>query len=241
MKKNAKYIIVKFKENLNSKDLTLHFDGKSVKEFTDGKHLEQERIAVIVSSPSLEDPQVLGVPAAESSNGTDQMEVVTKLIEEWGVTDHIMALGFDITASNTGVHAGAVTLIEQYLGRAVMWSACQRHIHELHIKHAAEYVFGPTTGPTDQMFKKFRENWGELKDRIDYENLSGFGWDKYSNTVLEQEARISLEFCKKSLAEDIFPREDYKELVQLTAVWLGGVSAVSGFRFQWPEAFHSTS
>ena len=25
----------------------------------------------------------------------------------------------------------------------------------------------------------------------------------------------------------------------MTAVWLGGVSAVEGFRFQWPGAFHS--
>ena len=239
VKKNAQDVMIKFKENLTSKDLTLHFDGKSVKEFTGGKHLEQERIAVIVSSPSLETPQVLGVPAAQSSKGTDQMEVVTKLIEDWEVTDHIMALGFDTTASNTGVHAGAVTLVEQHLGRAVMWAACQRHVHELHIKHAAEYVFGPSTGPSDKMFKKFRENWGDIKDKIEYKAISGFEWNKFKKSVLEKEAKASLVFCRKSLANDTFPREDYKELVQLTAVWLGGVSEVPGFRFQWPGAFHS--
>ena len=239
VKKNANDIIENFKENLKSKDLTLHFDGKSVKEFTEGQHLEQERIAVIVSAPSLPSPQVLGVPAADSSKGVDQRDVLTKLIEEWGVTEHIIALGFDTTASNTGVHAGAVTLVEQYLGRAVMWCACQRHVHELHIKHASEYVFGPTTGPSDKMFKKLRDNWGELKDNIDYEDISGFDHDQFSKTVVEQEAKITLEFCKRCLVNGSFPREDYKELVQLTAVWLGGVSAVEGFRFQWPGAFHS--
>ena len=239
VKKNAQDVMSRFKENLTSKDLTLHFDGKSVKEFTGGKHLEQERIAVIVSSPSLDSPQVLGVPAAESSKGSDQMEVVVKLIESWDITDHIMALGFDTTASNTGVHGGAVTLVEQHLGRAVMWAACQRHVHELHIKHAAEYVFGPTTGPSDKMFKSFRQNWGELKDRIEYKNISGFDWKKSGKSILEKEAKDSLEFCRKSLTNDTFPREDYKELVQLTAVWLGGLSEVPGFKFQWPGAFHS--
>ena len=179
VKNDAKDIKNKFKASLKNKDLMIHFDGKSVKEFTGGKHLEQERIAVIVSSPSLEHPQVLGIPPSESSKGIDQQKVLIDIIEEWGVKDYIMAMGFDTTASNTGVHAGAVTLIEQYLGRAVMWSACQRHVHELHIKHAAEFVFGPTTGPTDKMFKKFRDRWGLLKDKIKYQELEGFDWDKY--------------------------------------------------------------
>ena len=53
VKKNAEDIQKTFKEGLANKDLTLHFDGKSVKEYTGGLHLEQERIAVIVSSPTL--------------------------------------------------------------------------------------------------------------------------------------------------------------------------------------------
>ena len=93
-----------------------------------------------MSSPFLKLPQVLGVPPAESSKGSDQLAVVSRLIQEWGLKDFIMAIGFDTTASNTGVHAGAVTLVEEYIGQACMWSACQRHINELHIKHAAESV-----------------------------------------------------------------------------------------------------
>ena len=58
-----------FKDKLSARDLTVHFDGKSVCEFTEGKHQEKERIAVIVTSPSLDSPRVLGVPATESSKG----------------------------------------------------------------------------------------------------------------------------------------------------------------------------
>ena len=238
VKKNAEEVKETFKNNLSAKDLTLHFDGKSVKELTSGQHLEQERIAIIVTSPTLDHPQVLGVPPAKSSKGVDQKQVLEKVLEEWGLSEHIMALGFDTTASNTGVYSGAVTLVEQHLGRACMWSACQRHIHELHIKHAAEFVFGPTTGPSDKLFKNLREKWGGVRDSINYQNLAGLDWSAYRGTALEQEANTSLNFCVQSLSEGVFPREDYKELVQLTTVWLGGIDQVSEFKFQWPGAFH---
>ena len=73
VKKNAEDIKKTLKESLANKDITLHFDGKSVR----GLHLEQERIAVIVSSPTLENPQVLGIPAADSSKGADQQKLLS--------------------------------------------------------------------------------------------------------------------------------------------------------------------
>ena len=66
--KDVDMIKEKFKDNLVARNLTLHFDGKAVKEYTRGCHLDQERIAVIVSSPTLQSPQVLGVPPANRSN-----------------------------------------------------------------------------------------------------------------------------------------------------------------------------
>ena len=63
----------------------------------------------------------------------------------------------------------------------------------MHIKHAFEYVMGPSTGPTEKMFKKLRDNWGDVKDKIDYEDLSCFDWNQLSKTVVEQEAKVTLE------------------------------------------------
>ena len=102
--------------------------------------------------------------------------------------DHIMAIGFDTTSSNTGIHAGAVTLVEQYIGQACMWSACQRHIHELHVKHAAECVFGPTSSPSEKLFKNLRQGWSDIKDKIDYSDLARFEWKSLAGTVLELDA-----------------------------------------------------
>ena len=56
--------------------------------------------------------------------------------------------------------------------------------------------------------------------------------------MVEKEARETMNMCLELLDNDTFPREDYKELVELTLVWLGGVSKVSNFKFQWPGAFH---
>ena len=65
-----------------------------------------------------------------------------------------------------------------------MWSACQRYIHELHIKHAADFVFGPTTGPSDKLFKNLREKWGDVRDSINYQDLAGLDWSEYKGTAL---------------------------------------------------------
>ena len=90
-------------------------------------------------------------------------------------------------------------------------------------------MFGPTTGPSDKLFKNLREKWGGVRDSINYQNLAGLDWSAYRGTALEQEANTSLKFCVQSLSEGVFPREDYKELVQLTTVWLGGIDQVSEF------------
>ena len=95
---------------------------------------------------------MLGVPPADSSKGTDQLAVLAKLIEEWGIKEYI--IGFDTTASNTGIYNGAVTLGEKFIGQACFWSACQRHLYELHVKHAAESVFGPTSSSLEKLLKK---------------------------------------------------------------------------------------
>ena len=161
-----------------------------------------------------------------------------ELIKEWGIEQFIMAISFDTTASNTGINYGAITLIEKEIAEACLWSACQRHIHELHIKHAAESVFGPTSGPADKLFQKLRQIWPDMKDNIDYTDLARYDRDGYSGTVVETEAVKSLHFCRKELAANTFPREDYNELVQLVLVWLGGAKEVKGFKFQWPGAYH---
>ena len=184
-----------------------------------GEHIKHERIAVIVSSPDLDAPQLLGVLPARSSKAADQEKVIIELIEDWNIKDKISALCFDTTASNTGVHSGVVVRIERYLGQACLWSACLRHVNEVHMKHGFDCVFGPTSGPSEKLFKELKENWGCLKDSISYTSLSTFNWDFYKGTELEIKAIEAQNFCRRALSCGTFPREDYQELA--STFWCG--------------------
>ena len=125
----------KFDNIKEGKLLTIHLDMKAVEEITKGRKLKKERLAVIVSSALPKFVQLLGVPSVDRATGVQQCNAVVKLLEEWGLTDEIVAISFDTTSDNTGIDKGSCKLIEECLGRAILWLACRRHVYELHIKH----------------------------------------------------------------------------------------------------------
>ena len=75
------------------------------------------------------------------------VDALLETIESWQISrSRIIAMCWDTTTSNTGVHKGSATLFEEQMMRAILWLACRHHIGELHIKHASIAVRGPTTG-----------------------------------------------------------------------------------------------
>ena len=112
-------IISKFTESVRSGDKRLvgHFDGKLMKELEDNKDMKvdrvkEDRMAVLVTSPDLEDKeQLLGILALKDGTGKSQQQGVMELMVEWGAWNHLVGLVYDTTASNTGIWRGAVTLI----------------------------------------------------------------------------------------------------------------------------------
>ncbi|KZR97635.1 Cc8K15.2-like protein, partial [Daphnia magna] len=80
---------------------------------------------------------LLGIPVIKDSTGMSQHNAVIKLLDEWEVTDNVVGMVFDTTASNTGRWKGCATSIEFTLDRAVLWLACRHHMYELHVKHVA--------------------------------------------------------------------------------------------------------
>ena len=51
------------------------------------------------------------------STGKSQANASYDLLEVWELTDNVVALVFDMTASNSGVNKGAAILLEQQLGK----------------------------------------------------------------------------------------------------------------------------
>ena len=224
-----------------SKLFVCHFDGKQLADYTDGVKRTKERMTVVVSSPDLEHPHVLGSIALGGQTGEEIADGVLSLWEEYQICDRIIGLSFDTTASNTGPSRGACVRLERELGKGLLWLACRRHVMELHIKHVAQMVAKEVGGrdpnsPGEPLFKKLQDDWPTLLSVIAMENLVKFDWQEVAGTELEAQAQNSLEILSHFLRSGTFPREDYRELCELTVLYLGG--AVPGFKFQYPGAFH---
>jgi hypothetical protein len=153
-------------------------------------------------------------------------KAVVDCLEDWGVKDRVVSLSFDTTSSNTGVISGACTLIEAALGRDLLHLACRHHILEL----VAEKAFTasdcvPSTGPDILLFERFKQHWKFI--------------DRSNFRVFEEEVRERDElvlFFKHKLHVDQ-PRDDYRELLELSIIYLGDVPP-RGIGFMQPGALH---
>ena len=234
----------KFENIKDGKLLTVHLDMKAVQEITKGRKLKQDRLALVVSSAVPKFEQLLGIPHLETATGARQCDEVINILEEWGLVDKIIAISFDTTSDNTGKHKGSCTFIEDCVGQAVLWLACRRHVYELHIKHVASLVAEtksarPSTAPEETLFKRLRDNWGDLTEDdewLNMEDLTKFDWKANRSKFMQEQAKYVFSFLEKCLKDETFPRSDYKEMCVLCFVWLGG--EVPNFRFRWPGACH---
>ena len=91
---------------------------------------------------------ILCIPPTD--NGTEKVvaEAVFRALSDWSVKDNVVAMGFDTTSSNIGIHRKGCTILQQLLSRQLLWLACRHHIPETILAAAAfTTLFGKTTGP----------------------------------------------------------------------------------------------
>ena len=180
-------------------------------------------------------PKMIGIPPIENSTGLSQMNSTVSMLDEWKVTDKIVGMGFDTTASNSGIRNGCCTLLEKRLNRALLWCACRHHTSELHIKHAWQALRGDRVGPEELLFKRFQSEWENLDRSTD--NLTLFEWPEQSSDLWTQAESVR-SWALDCITKKTFPREDYRELIELTLVFLGGELPVREFYLRRPGALH---
>lgn len=71
------------------------------------------------------------------------------------------------------------------------------------------------------MFKRIQKNWSE----IDIMNVSNGMQDSHCKTLLEDKRKEIAEFLQSQLEEDCQMRGDYRELLELSAIFLGSAFA----------------
>ena len=60
------------------KKFVIHFDGKLVQDLTDSTRTKRERLAVLLTSPEMESPQLLGVPPLEAGTAEGILDGIMK-------------------------------------------------------------------------------------------------------------------------------------------------------------------
>jgi len=159
-------------------------------------------------------------------------DAIMATLSDWGITDSIRALCFDTTSSNTGRINGACNLVEQQLGRPVLHLACRHHIHEIMLEELFRTTMGPSSGPEIKLFKRFKVFWPNV---VFTDYLPGIEVPAVACAI----AGV-LEETKAFITNQLqlfHHREDYRELLELALIFLGGVRC-RGVLFRKPGAIH---
>jgi hypothetical protein len=142
-------------------------------------------------------------------------------------------LCFDTTASNTGRHAGACTLIEQGLDKNLLYLACRHHIMELVVGAAFEKTtIGTSSGPEIKIFKRFKDHW----QFVDQGKFQVASTDPSVESMVTSQRQDIIEFVMEHLKKKQ-PRDDYMEFMELSMIFLGE-APTRGMKFRTPGAMH---
>jgi len=141
-------------------------------------------------------------------------------------------MGFDTTSSNTGRMNGACRIFEFLLGRDLLHLACRHHIYETVLRGVFDTVMGPTVGPETPLFKRFRAGW----PKIDVTKIEAGILDQQAYEALKDDRDEIIEFVLSTLQEKQ-PRDDYKEFLELTLLFLNN-NSTNDLKIRPPGAIH---
>ena len=209
----------------------IHWDGKLVD--TADKTNKVERSPILLSG--IGGIKLLGVPAIpykSSSAGEKITQASLELIKIWDCAKSLRGMVFDTTSSNTGAQTAACVSLQNALSKPLLWFACRHHIGEIILTHVwAVLNIETSKSPEISLFQRFQKFFPAIS--IADKNFDIF--DRTQN-VSKNEEIIAL--CNSYLAQPT-SRDDYKELVQLTLLYLGDAETKATFTaFSRPGALH---
>ena len=194
----------------------LHWDGKT---FNKKTHAGKKQPVLAVVLKCLQDDTEILVDVVDMSNGSradaECRSIINALIEIGLDLSKIVAVVFDTTAVNSGLRTGVTVQLQRHISHPVLQIACRHHIMELICGGAATVVYGDTDSPDESVFKKFAEVW----HCINKQNYRAFS---SSDRKLNSDREAALEFLMAWLMNTVNLREDYKKLLELTILFLGG-------------------
>ena len=175
-----------------------------------------DRLPVLVSGVGVD--QLLGVPKLSSGTGEASASAVYEAAMAWNITNQVKCMCFDTTSVNTRPRNGACILLEQKMDKDMLWCPCCHHILEIMLEAVVMLSLGPSKGPDIAIFKRFQSSW-KFIDRSNYVTVRS---DKVLTSAVSSVASEIIAFAESQL-QQFQPRDDYRELLELTIIFLGGV------------------
>ena len=215
-----------------SEPLVVHWDGKMLPDLTGSELVD--RLPILVSGCDTE--QLLGVPKLPNATGEAISHAVVTMLQEWKIQDQVKAMSFDTTAANTGRKSGACGAIETRLDKNLLYLACRHHVHEIVVGDVFKHCFGASSGPEIGLFRRFHDYWSCI-DKSQFQTAVG---DDFYTEVLTKLTNLKeevIDFAKQILFSSHQPRDDYRELLELTIIFLGDTPP-RGVRIMAPGAMH---
>ncbi|GBM68068.1 hypothetical protein AVEN_66740-1 [Araneus ventricosus] len=84
-------------------------------------------------------------------------EAIYKILEQWDLVNQVIAMSFDTTSVSTGRLNGTCTLLEDKIGRDLLWLACRHHTLELILAKVFTLCFGTSSFPEIPLFNRFKK------------------------------------------------------------------------------------
>lgn len=157
---------------------------------------------------------------------------VSDALQEYGVSDLVVGLCCDTTASNTGEYNGAAVLIEHLLEKDLLILPCRHHhIFEIVLRAVFDSKFTNVSGPNVPIFARFKKEW----DGLDLTQLKSGIADPLIGKLLENDIQDIHEFIKQQLTLN-HDRKDYLELLELSLLFIGIIP--DNITFHTPGAMH---
>ena len=180
-----------------------------------------ERLPILVSGDGIQ--KLLIVPKLAEGTAVLTGQAVYDAAKEWNLVDNIIGMCFDTAASNTGLKEGACVHLMKYVKRNLLHVACRHHVLELVVGAAFTVCFDPSSGPGIPLFRRLVKWWP----------LANQPSPKPLDDPVDGANKIIATY--HALLKKQQPRDDYREMVQLTIVVLGGEVEAN---IRKPDAYH---
>ncbi|XP_046383718.1 uncharacterized protein LOC124154192 [Ischnura elegans] len=206
--------------------LVVHWDGKLMPSSEDAEG-NADRLPILVSGEGVE--QLLGVPELKRGTGIQEATAVVEYLTSWELQERVIGLVFDITTVNSGRVNGACVHIQRKLGKELLELACRHHILELVLAAVFDSLISVSKKATLPFVDCLKDNWKNI-DKARYRTAAT---TRGSLRKINDKKEIII-FCCNQLK--VFqPRDDYRELLELVIIFLGGsVPGTTAYQFKKP-------